>query len=127
MRIQANRIPKKKLRHALMEIPSGDYSVTLAKVDVNRATGVIQLEFAMHDDAAVELYAGSGIEKYWVFDTKTKSYTAMGARNIHHAANKATKLWQGRWDGITRKKLRDINGWQYKSVKEFGVIMKLKK
>ena|SRR5258706_9414894 len=41
-----------------------------------------------------------GHQRYFVYLIRFSVYTIIGAENIHHASNKATKLWGPNWDRI---------------------------
>lgn len=74
-------------------------------------------------NAENEDYVSSGGIKYYVLHSKTKSYTAIGAKNVSHAFNKATKLFAGLWSSLQAKE-PDQNSWTYISVVEFGELIK---
>lgn len=43
-----------------------------------------------------------GHEKFFVCCSRLMIYTAIGAENIHHASNKATKLFGPKWTSLKR-------------------------
>lgn len=53
-----------------------------------------------------------------------KIYTVIVANNIHHAGNKASKLWKDNWTGITKGR-PNYSNWKYVSIAEFGEIVTL--
>jgi len=63
----------------------------------------------------------AGIEKYFVTFNKLNVFTAMGADNRHHAANKATKLWGPNWTSIGKQQPETM---EFVGVKEFGELIK---
>jgi len=60
--------------------------------------------------------------RFFVLYHPSYTYTALGASNIHHAANKASKLYKGKWTGLTS--IQPIGAWRYLDVKEFGKHLK---
>lgn len=64
-----------------------------------------------------------GKKRFNVVLKKLVSYTSIGADNIHHACNKATKLWGPNWDFISENEpVTPI--WKFVDVKEFGKRIK---
>jgi len=61
--------------------------------------------------------------KFYVFHKPTRTYTALGAKNIHHATNKASKLYGGEWTGIMRTKPA-ATSWTYVPVRKFGELLR---
>lgn len=66
-------------------------------------------------------YEEEGGIKYYVVHQPTHTYTAIGARNIHHAYNKATKLYGGKWTSMG-KEVPDFR-WEYLPVADFGALI----
>lgn len=66
--------------------------------------------------------------KFIVFNKQLKAYTTVIATNIHHAGNKATKLFKGHYTGIiegdyeTYASLR--RGYTFLSVADFNLAIK---
>lgn len=62
--------------------------------------------------------------KFCIFHKPTKTYTVLGATNIHHASNKATKLYGHEWTGISRDVPNNAVHWKFLGVKKFGELIK---
>lgn len=60
-------------------------------------------------------------KKFYIWHMPLSIYTTIGADNIHHACNKATKMFQGEWSGICEKKLL---GYEFKTIKDFNAIIR---
>lgn len=69
-------------------------------------------------------YYDTGVSKFCVFIRRFVCYTVIGADNIHHASNKATKLWGPHWDNISEMKPPFHSMWTYCGVIEFGKRVK---
>jgi hypothetical protein len=63
-----------------------------------------------------------GHQRYFVHCDKLSIYTTMGADNIHHASNKATKLWGPYWSKITTDQGYGKGNVWY-PVKDFGELL----
>lgn len=63
-------------------------------------------------------YGEPGHQRFFVLCDRYFVYTTIGARNIHHAGNKATKLWGPGWSHVT---LTDcmLRGYTFVPVPEF--------
>jgi hypothetical protein len=97
-------------------IKSGDYEVRVTRIrEGNEPNSLI----VTLEQVEVDLEA----TKFCIFHAQTKTYTVIGAKNIHHAANKAAKLWGAAWTGISRK-LPDKLSWKFLAVRKFGEIVK---
>lgn len=60
--------------------------------------------------------------KFYIFHAPSHTYTAIGAENIFHACNKATKLWKDKWSGVAR--ICPTNPyWKFRSIKNFGALI----
>lgn len=70
-------------------------------------------------------YCGEGHNCYFVACEKLGIYTSIGADNIHHASNKATKLFGAHW-GFLRphNNCHELMGYQHFPVAEFGGLIK---
>jgi hypothetical protein len=65
-----------------------------------------------------------GANKYYVHHIRSCSYTVIGADNIHHAWNKATKLWGPYWDRVSFHEPGSLTKFKFVTVKEFGALIK---
>lgn len=65
---------------------------------------------------------GKKMLPFYVYHLPSRTFTTLGAENIHHACNKATKEFQGEWSGITRT--RPGYNWSFKDIKHFNEIIK---
>jgi len=61
--------------------------------------------------------------KFYIHCFKLSIYTTMGADNIHHASNKATKLWGPNWSKITLDQSYGRSH-QFCSVKQFSELLR---
>lgn len=66
----------------------------------------------------------AGSNKYYVHLFRAASYTVIGADNIHHAWNKATKLWGPYWDRVALLPPGSNKEVTFVSIKEFGKLIK---
>lgn len=63
--------------------------------------------------------------KYFVACEKLGIYTSIGAKNIHHASNKATKQLGNSWSFIRGERFAHIlRDYQFVNVKQFGELTK---
>lgn len=70
-------------------------------------------------------------KKYIVYHRKLKVFTTIGARNIHHAFNKATKEFKGNYTGLMesdKESSIDIEqlikkGWEFCNVALFNEVI----
>jgi len=97
-------------------ITAGDYEVRVTRIRAGSEPNSLIVTLEQVD---VELEA----TKFCIFHSQTKTYTVIGAKNIHHASNKAAKLWGAAWTGISRK-LPDKLSWKFLSVAKFGEMIK---
>lgn len=71
-----------------------------------------------------------GLQKYFVTYEPLQVYTTIGAKNVHHAFNKASKEFKGKythiWNHATwqRKDRTGFNAWEFLSVAEFSELLK---
>lgn len=65
-----------------------------------------------------------GTNRYCVYLKRFLCYTVIGAENIHHAANKASKLWGPHWTNISYEQPSFNSIMHFVSVKEFGKLIK---
>ena len=65
-----------------------------------------------------------GAHRYCVYLRRFLCYTVIGAENIHHAANKATKLWGPHWSHLSYEQPGFNSIQHFVSVKEFGKLIK---
>lgn len=63
-------------------------------------------------------------QKYYVTYEPLKAYTTIGATNIHHAFNKATKDFKGKYTKLIKVQPPRVLGWEFLSVKEFGELLR---
>lgn len=79
----------------------------------------------LEPDEWIKLQGGTiadGMHPFYVYHLPSRTFTTIGASNIHHACNKATKEFQGEWSGITRS--QPGFNWKFKDVKNFNQILK---
>lgn len=57
--------------------------------------------------------------RFFVFHSPSRAYTVLTAKNIHHAGNKAAKLYGGAFTGLTKEEPKSIH-WKFLPVKKFG-------
>lgn len=103
-------------------LPAGEYNTTITSI---RNTGKPN-EYAI--TFQIETEQAKGMKTYIVFQRQYRIYTTIGAKNIHHACNKATKTFKGNFDGIREKVIvgsfhDNMSGWQFKSVAEFNKLL----
>ncbi len=65
-----------------------------------------------------------GAKRFCVYLKRFVCYTVIGAENIHHASNKATKLWGPYWTNIGSIQPGFNSMWTFVTVKEFGKLIK---
>jgi len=65
-----------------------------------------------------------GTKRFCIILKDMLCYTIIGAENIHHAANKATKLWGPHWTNISEIVPGFTSIISFCSVKEFGQRIK---
>lgn len=90
-------------------VKPGLYNAMITKVDDagnGRVTVQLQLYgrgFTFTENHTLKVTNPTeGTERYYIICSKLSMYTAMGADNRHHAANKATKLFGPGWTSLTR-------------------------
>jgi hypothetical protein len=66
----------------------------------------------------------TGKKKFCVYLKKFVCYTSIGADNIHHASNKATKLFGPHWDNISEQVPSFESIWTFCDVAEFNKRIK---
>lgn len=64
-----------------------------------------------------------GHERYFVHCRKLCIYTSMGANNLHHASNKATKLWGPNWSNVTQDQGL-FKEHKFVVAKQFGLLLR---
>jgi len=65
------------------------------------------------------------LQKYYVTYEPLKCYTSIGAENVYHAYNKATKEFKGKWSRIVRHTNGQfVAGWEFLSVADFNALLK---
>lgn len=63
--------------------------------------------------------------KYFVANQPLGIYTSIGAKNIHHASNKATKELGPKWSFIRGERLAgELRDYQYVPRKQFSELLK---
>lgn len=98
-------------------LPGITYSLQVESVELDPTDHThLYLSLRLKDDEV-------GAIRFYVYHAPSKTYTSIGARNIHHAANKVTKLFRGDWTGLTKIKPAHEK-WTFKTVKEFGQLIK---
>jgi len=65
-----------------------------------------------------------GTRRFCIILRDMLCYTIIGAENVHHAANKATKLWGPHWTNISEITPGFTSMISFCSVKEFGQRVK---
>lgn len=94
----------------------------------DKNTSALALTYKLPD--AFELTADDKPEesgqKYYVTYEPLKAYTTIGAKNIHHAFNKATKEFKGKYTKLVKVRPNDRTPaeWEFLSVKEFGELLR---
>lgn len=69
----------------------------------------------------------AGHVRYYILCSKLNIFTAIGADNIHHASNKATKLFGPHWTSLmtdTNHNSFILREWTSCTVKEFNELIK---
>lgn len=98
------------------KVPSGDYETEVISSKILE-NGDIDVHLLVHP------IGDKDQQKYYVFYSPNRIYTAIGADNRHHAANKATKLWKGLWTSISIKP-PESTFYKYLPLTEFGKWIK---
>jgi hypothetical protein len=70
-----------------------------------------------------ETIPDAGHIKYFILCERLSIYTSIGADNVHHASNKATKLFGPMWSQLTPEAYL-IRGYSYTSVKDFTLLVR---
>lgn len=68
-------------------------------------------------------YCSEGMMKFCILHKDSRCYTIIGAKNIHHACNKATKLWKDGWNGVVEGIPKKTN-WKFVPVVDFKLVNK---
>lgn len=62
---------------------------------------------------------------FFVANKKLGIYTSIGAENIHHVGNKATKLFGDKWDFVRHERnCEELRGYQHCTVAIFIALLK---
>lgn len=69
-----------------------------------------------------DCYAGVGAVKFTIHFKPLNIHTSIGADNVHHAMNKATKLWKDGWTNLDRMVGRRSS--DFVPVREYGKLVK---
>jgi hypothetical protein len=68
--------------------------------------------------------ATEGASKFFVLCSRLSIYTSIGADNVHHASNKATKLFGTRWSSITKHDSGVPNHYESFTVARFNELVR---
>lgn len=104
------------------KLRNGIYTGTIASVKAGQNPNQLILTLSI-DKKPPDI--APGMIKYNVYHTQLGKYTSIGAKNIHHACNKATKLFKGNFTGITSNDGFHYNKrYEFLSVAEFNRAIK---
>lgn len=99
---------------------------TVAKTEGNTKyyLNALMIQKEIKKDLFLEPPLEEGHRKYFVTYEPLCCYTTIGAENVHHAYNKATKLFKGKYTKLYRNFDNRSPNWEFLSVAEFGELLK---
>lgn len=112
----------------MKKLPNGMYEVMIKG---RRTPLIVQLQaipvgyilYGKDEKKTKQTIPEEGSLRYYVTCDRFTIYTSMGADNVHHASNKATKLWGPHWSQLTTDAY-NLRGYSFVPVKEFGELLK---
>lgn len=99
-----------------IKVPEGIHEATLVSIRSGGDPLTVVLTFELHKPDERH-------EKFYILHSQFKVYTMLAAKNIHHAGNKAAKLFGDNWD-VLAKRCPNSNSYKYLSMKDFKVQTK---
>lgn len=116
----------------MKKLPNGMYEVTIKGRKtplIVRLDATILGEVVKEKDtqqSKTNSLPEDGHEKFFVCCSRLMIYTAIGAENIHHASNKATKLFGPKWTSLKRANNDhhfSMRLWEYLGVVAFKELL----
>lgn len=105
---------------------NGEFLITMTRVGSDRFTIDSVKQLPKKKKGKVPSLPTEGAIKFFVACHRLGIYTSIGADNVHHAFNKATKLFGPHWSFIRDEfHSEHIQGYEFQTVAKFNELIKM--